>query len=374
MAPSDSGAKKTKNDDLWFSISRSARQEQERIRDPDQQTAYQATSTRHRTHRSLSPVRLSTVPAICTTEPANKPLPPSYAAKKKRTPMSLRSLIQRRPAEQQADPSSSHLNLEPSQRQRASSAGSHLSPNQYQDPPYYQSSRSMPSSPLGSRYPEQTPSMARTSSAAGNYSDPYQRQSYLAQQEPSSHLTQYAETTTPTTTTHQSQRPHTWLSPTDSNEPFHDASEVHLFVEATCGLPDGSMDFSSFSPASPPYLQGSLFSRGRQADRIPLPTQDSSTTRSGSTGWQRMGYDYVPARPHTSSLSPSPAVRTSPRRGSVNPINLELERLGMSEDDEAEDDELPNYAQSQAEMSARRRSEAAARARELEARWNNSRR
>ena len=39
-----------------------------------------------------------------------------------------------------------------------------------------------------------------------------------------------------------------------------------------------------------------------------------------------------------------------------------------------EDDELPNYEQSQAEVAARKRREAAARARELEEGWNRARR
>lgn len=57
----------------------------------------------------------------------------------------------------------------------------------------------------------------------------------------------------------------------------------------------------------------------------------------------------------------------------MNAVNAELELLGLDGDLSAEDDELPDYAQSQAEMNARKRTEAAARARELEARWQGSR-
>jgi hypothetical protein len=53
-------------------------------------------------------------------------------------------------------------------------------------------------------------------------------------------------------------------------------------------------------------------------------------------------------------------------------VNMELEMLGL-DDDCAPDDELPDYAQSQAEMNARKREEASARARELEARWRGAR-
>jgi hypothetical protein len=56
----------------------------------------------------------------------------------------------------------------------------------------------------------------------------------------------------------------------------------------------------------------------------------------------------------------------------MNGINLELERLGL-DNEGGPDDELPDYAQSQAEASERRRAEATNRAKELEARWNSSR-
>jgi len=51
-------------------------------------------------------------------------------------------------------------------------------------------------------------------------------------------------------------------------------------------------------------------------------------------------------------------------------LGLEDSRVGSSD----EDDELPNYEQSQAEVAARKRREAAARARELEEGWNRARR
>lgn len=52
-------------------------------------------------------------------------------------------------------------------------------------------------------------------------------------------------------------------------------------------------------------------------------------------------------------------------------VNRELEMLGLS-DEQGPDDELPDYAQSQAEMAAKKREEASARARELEARWRGA--
>jgi hypothetical protein len=57
----------------------------------------------------------------------------------------------------------------------------------------------------------------------------------------------------------------------------------------------------------------------------------------------------------------------------MNAVNAELEMLGLDSDESPADEELPNYAQSQAEMDARKREDAAARARDLEARWRDAR-
>ncbi|ORY18050.1 hypothetical protein BCR34DRAFT_621675 [Clohesyomyces aquaticus] len=378
--------------ELWFSMPSSARREQEWNRGPEQ-SAYQATSSRHSVHRSASPSRFPSIPLISTTTAlTNKPLPPSpEVEKKKRKPASLRSLIRRRPSEQ-LDPA--HLRPEPYQNhQRSSSANGNLSPApQY----YYQqpSSRSMPSSPAEyAQVSASAPALARAHSAAANMSTPTQYQAYPQRSNTTSTEFEphpprarrtFPETNTPSSATPRDSisdrpRPHTWLSPT---EPFEDASQFHLFVEATSGLTDGGLGFDTASPSSPPHLQGSLFGRSRHNDRIPIPllhTQASQPTRpqSGSGGWQNMGYDFIPSQPTRSHSAVQPVTRPDMNSQShltphMNAVNLELERLGLSEDEEIED-ELPDYAQSQAEMNAMRRREATDRARELEARWNNSR-
>jgi len=57
----------------------------------------------------------------------------------------------------------------------------------------------------------------------------------------------------------------------------------------------------------------------------------------------------------------------------MDAVNAELEMLGLN-DLQGSDDELPDYQQSQAEMAAKKRREASARAKELEARWRGTRR
>jgi hypothetical protein len=383
------GVRRRSREELWFSISRSARQEQEEIRAQDQ-TALEATSTRAYSNRSVSP---ASIPSISTPVVINKPLPPPPDdEKKKRKPVSLRSLVRRRPSSDLDESSDgpTHLRPEPHQRQRSSSARPYLTldPNQS----HLSQSRSMPSSPYYS--PHVKP---RTHSAAANYSDSYNHQAYTPQYMPRPTRTQtsgsqfeaqppqtrrtFPETPTSSTAAPQRQRPRTWLSPTDGGEAFHDPSEFHLFVQATTGLPDGS----SFSPNSPPHLQGSLFPRGRQNDIIPIPLQSSVSARSSprshqDSSWQTAGYEYyAPPQPAAAPLVSSsalPSATPSPRSypsPNVNAVNLELERLGLGDEEETNDDELPDYQQSQAEMNEMRRREAANRARELEARWNRAR-
>jgi hypothetical protein len=400
--PSSSPRRRNDESELWFSMPSSARHEHEPVR-VQEQTAYHATSNRQNVQRPATPECFPPIPSISTTTMAvvNKPLPPSpEAEKRKRKPMSLRSLVRRRPSDQH---NPSHLKPEPHHHQRSTSANGNLSPEPYQ---YYhhQSSRSMPTSPLEySQASYQASILERSHSAAANFSDSTPYQAYQMQQQESPHRSvsvntffdpqaprtrrTFPETPTPSSAApynsiSERQRPHTWLSPTET-EAFGDAAEFHLFVEATSGLPDGIPDFSGLSPSSP-QVQGSLFARSRQNDRIPLPFQNPPTvTRSQShqvRGWQGMGYDYPSAPSRTvdqplvssSALPPIDPHQRSQLSPNLNAINLELERLGLSDEGEPED-ELPDYAQSQAEMSAKRRKEATDRARELEARWNNSR-
>ena len=138
-------------------------------------------------------------------------------------------------------------------------------------------------------------------------------------------------------------RRQTWL------EPFDDASQFHLFVEATSGLPDDA----SIRPASPLSATPTLFTRPTTAAPQPAP---HSYYQHPPPQFQRPQYD---------ALAPplaQPLLRTSSQR-----FAAELEQL--EGDEEMPDEELPDYAQSQAEMHARRRIEAARRAAELEWSW-----
>ncbi|KAF2710958.1 hypothetical protein K504DRAFT_429393 [Pleomassaria siparia CBS 279.74] len=391
-------SRSNEREELWFSLPGTVSRQQDHSREPEA-TAYQATSNRHSMHqRSLSPsrYRYPQVPSICTTTAINKPLPPvPDPEKKKRGPSSIRSLIRRRPSGQ-LDPS--HLQPEPNQQQRSSSTNGNLAPDSTLHCYPQQASRSMPSSPAV--YSENIPppaTFSRAHSAAANY--PGSQHIQIPQQqhrsvsmntyfEPGQVRTRrtFPDADTPasatTVTARESfpdrPRPHTWLSPT---EPFEDANDFHLFVEATSGLTDGSLDSDTMSPNGRPQLQGSLFARGRQNDVIPLPMQYAVTSQP-----RAMDYDYTPAPSYSFQSASTQLVLSSsalPRPDSfaqssltlnMNDIDSELERLGLDQnDDVGPEDELPNYAQSQAEMASRKRAEATNRARELEARWNNSR-
>ncbi|KAF9701373.1 hypothetical protein EKO04_000361 [Ascochyta lentis] len=108
---------------------------------------------------------------------------------------------------------------------------------------------------------------------------------------------------------------------------------------------------------------------------VPAPVPDRTQQ---TASWQSFEPAFASSRsvsapmsrtPHRDAFQP-PHASLTPH---MNAINAELEMLGLDEDHTPEDEELPDYAQSQAEMNARKREEAAARARDLEARWRGAR-
>lgn len=269
---------------------------------------------------------------------------------KKRNPAGLLSLIRR-----QSDAESS--TLQPNSNVNPSSAS--LSPYSYYPQHHSQSleplrpapanlpaHRSMPSSPSHSTQP---PPFSRALSAHVQPSPPLEASSqrYSSLEAPAAR-TPRASRTFPETqweTTAASPPPpsrprrQTWL------EPFDDASQFHLFVEATSGLPEDT----GISPASPPGAAPTLFTRPTTA--VPQPAPHSY-------------YQHSP--PQYGAPAPPPLPRTSSQH-----FAAELEQL--EGDEEMPDEELPDYAQSQAEMNARRRIEAARRAAELERSWARAR-
>jgi hypothetical protein len=387
--------------ELWFSMPSSSRRQEEHSR-PSEQSAYQTTNHRlsgGSTASGISRVALG-IPSISTTVDTNKPLPPSptESERRRRRPNYLRSLLGR-PSSGNLDPA--HLQPHPYHSdQRHSVTNSGLSLNTHGS--YHHAySRSMPSSPY--EYHQASTSShssagPRTNSAAANYPNitqyqpytpPLQQQTesnYFPCQQRSTSMNTFFEATPPRARTFPADtsiaspsmrdgvttrpRPHTWLSPTES---FSDASQFSLFVQATTGLPE---EYDPFSPTGPPQLQGSLFARRSGNDTIPLPFQNASAAASNDTDW-RTGWQsfeppaFVGHTPASSLTQPLPYQR-SQRTPDMAAINRELEILGL-DDENGPDDELPNYAQSQAETHERRRAEASARAMELEARWRSTR-
>ncbi|OAL55625.1 hypothetical protein IQ07DRAFT_482527, partial [Pyrenochaeta sp. DS3sAY3a] len=284
---------RTQNEnELWFSMSSSARPLQEQSR-PEEPSAYRATSNRLSIYStsSRSPPR---IPTISTSTDLNKPLPssPSDSEKRKRKSASLRALL-RRQQSNHFDPNHLHPEAYPPRNSSLTLDTNSLPGHSY--------SRSMPNSPY-EYIPASTSSdpanIPRASSAAANYPDQTEYQPYsLPPQEQQQNtnpvraqrsisMNTYFESTTPprartfpestalspsASTARENvsnrPRPHTWLSPT---EPFTDVSQFHLFAEALTGLPD---DSDPLSPNAPVQLQGSLFARRTHNDIIPLPMQ-----------------------------------------------------------------------------------------------------
>jgi hypothetical protein len=387
--------------ELWFNLPSSTQQREEQIRAAEQ-SAYRATSHRLSTgsNAPLAIRHASGIPSISTTADTNKPLPPSptESERKRRKPRYLRSILGR--------PSSSHLDpthLRPEvylSNHRYAATSTNLSLDTHGA--HHAFSRSMPSSPY--EYNQEVSSSQpvsnhRTHSTASNYADTAQYQpytppqheqvdsSYFVRQQRSTSMNTYFESTPPRARTFPTDnavtsptrrergasrpRPHTWLSPTES---FSDASQYSLFVQATTGLPE---DSGSFSPNAPPQLQGSLFARRGGNDTIPIPLQHPSTAApwTARTDWQNFEPPAFTSRAVTAPSYGQPISRHThhiQETPHIAAVNRELEMLGL-EDDNAADEELPNYQQSQAEAHERQRAEASARARELEARWRSTR-
>lgn len=379
--------------ELWFSMPSLERCP------PAEQSAYRTTSSRLSVGSTMSspPQIPIAVPVISTTPDLNKtlPPPPPETERRARKQATIRSLLRGRSSSDLPD--GSHLQPEPPlHHQRHLSAGAHLSVNvhgHYQQ----QYSRSMPNSPYGPSHdaaPLYAPPLARVQSANpafqdNTYYEPYSTAHGFPSQEaafgPPFDLSPTRARTFPDTTVvsptarsggSSRPRPHTWLSPT---EPFADASQFHLFVEATTGLPDES---DPWSPNGPNRLESSLFARRASRGSVPVPAQYIPAPIPDRTRQTASWQSFEP--PLTSSRSVSaptstvlPQDASAPHRGRLTPhmsaINAELEMLGLDDDQLRDDDELPDYAQSQAEMNAKKRAEATARARDLEARWRGAR-
>ncbi|RMZ67127.1 hypothetical protein GMOD_00001009 [Pyrenophora seminiperda CCB06] len=262
----------------------------------------------------------------------------------------------------------------------------------------------MPSSPYdhGQFLSDNAAPIPRAQSSAANYPDtaqylPYslssEEQSARPQQQRAVHMSPYLDTMAPhRSRTHPEPtlsptarentstrpRPHTtYLSPT---EHFTDVTQWHLFAEAMTGLPNES---EPFSPTGTPQLQGSLFARRSASDTIPIPLRNS---QYASRRQQRDDWQYHQPQSLTSSRAAPPLNYVLPISNPplvahqhwqplphMDAVTSELQMLGLNDGPES-DDELPDYQQSQAEMAAKKRIEASARARELEARWRGARR
>ena len=391
--------------ELWLTMPVSTRRQD----DHDcqlEQSAYQTTSQRISVC-STSAITPPMIPAITTSSDLNKPLPPSPSGQDRRSckPPSLRGFLRRESSSQME---SNHLRPGSSHQNRYSTS-LHVDTNGHHRHSY---SRSMPSSPYEFRQSShQDPAtLPRAHSSASDYSDVVQYQPYSPlpqhqytrpQQQRAVSTNPYFETASPPRSrtfpeptlgvtardnVYSRPRPHTtWVSPT---EPFTDVSQFHLFAEAMTGLPN---DAEPLSPTGPPQLQGSLFARRTTADIIPIPLQnpqDSSRTqptrqpqREQRDDWQNFEPPPLMWSRATSALNHTLPVLNQPldayqqwqSPSHMGAVTAELDMLGLN-DPHGSDDELPDYQQSQAEMAAKKRQEASARARELEARWRGTRR
>ncbi|KAF2817074.1 uncharacterized protein BDZ99DRAFT_8417 [Mytilinidion resinicola] len=335
----------------------------------DEQSAYQTSTTANPTPNLANAQRTSPAQQYFSQPPASP-----TSDKKQRMPSSLRSLIRRKPESDAPRPqqppmpdSNSYFPSRPSTQQGG------LTPYSYYQPAQSTpaltvpslSARSMPPSPMDA------PSSLFTRSVSAHVVSPtspqdrapqsYRHSSYEPSFEPQPVR---ARRTFPET---QFDTPVATTAPSSSMqyqepEALADAAQYRLFVEATSGLPPGFLDMQS--PLSPPGATPSLFIRTSQTLNpapVSAPVLDLSSPHSQPHSYSRAQPQY-PAQHQTSG---SYGYSSQSQR-----IADELERLSGDEDNH-DDDELPNYAQSQAEMHESRRAEAARRAAELERSWRS---
>jgi hypothetical protein len=156
---------------------------------------------------------------------------------------------------------------------------------------------------------------------------------------------------------------------------FTDEEEFHLFVQATAGLgPD--VAFRHSHPMSPT-------DRWRAENDIPVPNRPATTgdigevvSPLGDTPTAVYGLAQLPQMPerHQHSLprrERAESVTPGLNQWLNNPAAALTEFEDISPVDDR-DDELPDYAQSQAEAQAHQRAEATRRAQELQRRWQMS--
>lgn len=167
--------------------------------------------------------------------------------------------------------------------------------------------------------------------------------------------------------------------PTRDVDAFDDISQFHLFVEATSGLPS----FSPFSPSTPPVQNpwgsqqnhqpgpygSAVFPHPREIPTrdYPAPSQQYESQHQHSQSQPQLQAPPQPRRMPYSYPGPQAPASLSTRQEATR--NHMLAMMNVYEQDQPQDDELPDYEQSQLEATQAQRRQAALRARELERRW-----
>ncbi|KIW01227.1 hypothetical protein, variant [Verruconis gallopava] len=154
---------------------------------------------------------------------------------------------------------------------------------------------------------------------------------------------------------------------------FTSPTDFALFAEATSSL--------DISPApSPNPAMGGGWSRTPEPSPAPAPVSYApaapySRPQPTAVSSTRLAAPLPPLPTQTRSRSSPASVPAVRRQASQQEMIAEaLAGLGIEDRVGSDDDELPNYEQSQAEVMAAKRREAAARARELDEAWMRSRR
>ncbi|KAK4635548.1 hypothetical protein CLAFUW4_00852 [Fulvia fulva] len=158
---------------------------------------------------------------------------------------------------------------------------------------------------------------------------------------------------------------------------FTDEEEFHLFVQATAGLGPEQAFRSPTSPEESPRRSRATGARPFSTPQAPVstdlvsPIQETPTTMHALRQLAQMPHD--PRRPAPVRLDAGQSFAAQRLDTAMGGIDLWLQPpSAVSEEDDVVspiDNELPDYAASQAQAQAAQRAEATRRAQELQRRW-----
>lgn len=156
---------------------------------------------------------------------------------------------------------------------------------------------------------------------------------------------------------------------------FTDEEEFSLFVQATAGIMPPDMDHSMPRNIRQSTVDEAGHLRSPESDRLVSPMQETPTTMHALQQLAQLPHGSLSSSQRDARIQQAPTRSRTADQAAMAGVDLWIEPPTPSYDEfdvSPIDDELPDYAASQAEALAGQREEAARRAQELQRRWRES--